>query len=70
MVNPRLKPIYYKADAYTYLNIYKTSAAEYGLQASMYSSQKLLAEEKLQPAALAPRTQSSLNHFIGLQEDD
>jgi hypothetical protein len=63
--NPKLKPVYYKADAYTHLNIYKASAAEYGLQASNYSSQKLLAEEKLQQAALTSRTQSSLNRFIG-----
>jgi hypothetical protein len=34
--------IYYKADAYTYLNIYGKNAADYGLQASVYSSQKLL----------------------------
>ncbi|KAK7183357.1 hypothetical protein PSPO01_10606 [Paraphaeosphaeria sporulosa] len=63
VVNPKLKPIYYKADAYTYLNIYKASAGDYGLQASTYSSQKLLADEKLQHAALTPRTQSSLNRF-------
>ncbi|KAF2445813.1 DUF1917-domain-containing protein [Karstenula rhodostoma CBS 690.94] len=66
VVDPKLKPIYYKADAYTYLDIYKTSAAEYGLQASTYSSQKLLSEEKLQQAALNPRKQSSLNRFVGL----
>lgn len=61
MVDLKLKPIYYKTDAYTYLNVYKESAAECGLQASSYSSQKLLAGEKLQQAALTPRTQSSLN---------
>jgi hypothetical protein len=33
--------IYYKSDAYTYLDIY--SKNEYGLQASVYASQKMLA---------------------------
>ncbi|KAL1593899.1 hypothetical protein SLS60_010632 [Paraconiothyrium brasiliense] len=64
VVNQRNKPVYYKPDAYTYLDIYKASAAEYGLQASLYSSQRLLAEENLQQAVLIPRTQSSLNRFV------
>ncbi|KAJ4346938.1 uncharacterized protein N0V89_010871 [Didymosphaeria variabile] len=64
VVTQRNKPVYYKPDAYTYLDIYKASAAEYGLQASVYSSQKLLAEEKPQQAVLSPRTQSSLNRFV------
>lgn len=37
------KGIYYKSDAYTYLDIYAKNAADYGLQASVYSSQKMLA---------------------------
>lgn len=41
------RPIYYKSDAYTSLNIYKHTAAEYGLQPSLYSSQKLLSEYRL-----------------------
>ncbi|KAF2711646.1 DUF1917-domain-containing protein [Pleomassaria siparia CBS 279.74] len=36
--------IYYKSDPYTYLNIYGSNAAQYGLQASLYSSQKMFAE--------------------------
>lgn len=34
--------IFYKSDVYTYLDIYGQNAAEYGLQASVYSSQKML----------------------------
>lgn len=41
------KPIYYKSDPYTILNIYRETAASYGLQASLYSSQKMLAEANL-----------------------
>lgn len=37
------KGLYYKSDAYTYLGIYGGNSAEYGLQASAYSSQKMLA---------------------------
>ena len=35
--------IYYKADVYTYLGIYHQNANEYGLQASQYSSNNMLA---------------------------
>ncbi|KAH7119131.1 hypothetical protein B0J11DRAFT_440288 [Dendryphion nanum] len=34
--------IFYKSDAYTYLDIYGKNASDYGLQASMYSSQMML----------------------------
>lgn len=36
------KGIYYKADVYTYLDIFSNNAADYGLQASLYSSKYLL----------------------------
>ncbi|KAF2661741.1 DUF1917-domain-containing protein, partial [Lophiostoma macrostomum CBS 122681] len=49
LVNPG-RGIYYKSDAYTYLDIYGQNAAEYGLQASVYSSQKLLASASLPQA--------------------
>lgn len=32
------RTIYYKTDAFTYLNLYKQTASEYGLQASLYNS--------------------------------
>ncbi|KAF2012037.1 DUF1917-domain-containing protein [Aaosphaeria arxii CBS 175.79] len=34
--------IFYKSDAYTYLDIYGSNAPAYGLQASLFSSKKLL----------------------------
>lgn len=40
LVNPGERPIYYKCDAYTYLDI--TSKNEYGLKASMFSSRDVL----------------------------
>lgn len=38
----RKKGIYYKADVYTHLDIFSNNAGDYGLQASMYSSNNLL----------------------------
>jgi hypothetical protein len=58
------KSIYYKSDPYTYLNIYGETATQYGLQASLYSSQKMLAELRLAKAASIPqKKQSSLRGF-------
>lgn len=37
------RSIYYKTDAYTYLDLYSATADKYGLQASLYSSHKMLA---------------------------
>lgn len=54
---PPGKGLYYKADAYTYLNIYGNN--EYGLQASLYSSQKLLASAKSQQARPNPQKKQS-----------
>ncbi|KAF2747164.1 DUF1917-domain-containing protein [Sporormia fimetaria CBS 119925] len=39
----RGRGIYYKTDVYTYLDIYGKNAEDYGLRASLYSSQNLLA---------------------------
>ena len=36
------KGIYYKADVYTYLDIFSNNAADYGLKASMYASKDIL----------------------------
>ncbi|KAF2267418.1 DUF1917-domain-containing protein [Lojkania enalia] len=54
--------IYYKSDPYTLLDIYSSNAADYGLQASMYSSQKMLAAANIQNPSPAPqRKQTSLD---------
>jgi hypothetical protein len=53
------KTIYYKSDVYTYLGIYKETATTYGLQASLYSSQKLLAEANLARAPSIPQQRQS-----------
>jgi hypothetical protein len=56
--------IYYKADVYTYLDIYGGNAAEYGLQASVYSSQTMLAGGKFTQSKPAPqKKQSTLDAF-------
>jgi hypothetical protein len=51
--------IYYKSDAYTYLDIYGQNATEYGLQASVYSSQKMLASANSARATPAPQKKRS-----------
>jgi len=59
------KPIYYKSDSYTHLGINSKTAAEYGLQASLYNSHKMLAEASLAKTAPTPqRKQSTLNGFF------
>ena len=57
--------IYYKSDTYTYLDIYGNTAPMYGLQASLYSSFKLLAEVNLPKAKTSPqKQQASINKFF------
>ncbi|KAF1973312.1 DUF1917-domain-containing protein [Bimuria novae-zelandiae CBS 107.79] len=56
--------IHYKSDPYTCLNIYRQTAAQYGLKASLYSSQELLAEGEQEYDVLYPLTQSNLNRFL------
>lgn len=54
------KCIYYKSDAYTYLHLYSRNAPDYGLQASAFSSQSMLAAEKRSKAKATPQTQFTL----------
>lgn len=49
------KTIYYKSDPYTLLDIYSKTAGQFGLQASLFSSQQMLAEARDVRAALFPR---------------
>jgi hypothetical protein len=57
--------IYYKSDPYTHLNIYSKTAPQYGLQASLYSSQKMLADANLAKSDPIPqKQQSTLNGFF------
>jgi hypothetical protein len=45
------RSVYYKSDGFTYLDLYKQTAAEYGLQASLYTSFKMMAAAKVAKAA-------------------
>lgn len=57
-----IRGIYYKSDAYTYLDIYGPTASEFGLQASLHSSRNLLAAvNRSQP--MPQRTQTTLDAF-------
>ncbi|PSN64764.1 DUF1917-domain-containing protein [Corynespora cassiicola Philippines] len=57
--------IYYKSDAYTHLDIYGENAAQYGLQASIYSSQKLLSGGKdPKPTSVWRKQQSKAGDFL------
>ncbi|CAN9190051.1 unnamed protein product [Alternaria alternata] len=59
------RTIYYKPDAYTYLNLVRDTAVEYGLQASLYNSRSLLAADKVpKSASLAQKKQSTLSGFL------
>ncbi|RYN67787.1 hypothetical protein AA0118_g1643 [Alternaria tenuissima] len=59
------KTIYYKPDAYTYLNLVRDTAAEYGLQASLYNSRSLLAADKVpKSASTTQKKQSTLSGFL------
>ena len=49
------KSIYYKPDAYTYLDLTRETASKYGLQASLYNSRSLLANGKASKSALLPQ---------------
>ncbi|KAF2876795.1 hypothetical protein BDV95DRAFT_561583 [Massariosphaeria phaeospora] len=58
------RAIYYKSDPYTWLDIYSQNAAQYGLQASLYSSQKMLASGQSPKSQPVPqKKQSSLSRF-------
>lgn len=60
------RTIYYKSDAYTYLNLYKETAAEYGLQAGLYNSFKMMNASKLNKATSSGphKKQSKLNSYF------
>ncbi|KAF2821754.1 DUF1917-domain-containing protein [Ophiobolus disseminans] len=59
------RSIYYKSDAYTYLDLYKQTAEEYGLQASLYSSYKMMAAGNLAKAkSSTSKRQSTLNNYF------
>lgn len=59
------RSIYYKSDAYTYLNLYKQTAVEYGLQASLYNSFTMMATGRLSKASATPqKKQSTLNNYF------
>jgi hypothetical protein len=59
------RSIYYKSDAFTYLDLYKQTASEYGLQASLYTSYKMISATKLsQATALSGKKQKALNNYF------
>ncbi|KAE8843265.1 hypothetical protein PTNB73_01310 [Pyrenophora teres f. teres] len=59
------KSIYYKPDAYTYLDITGEKASEYDLRASLYNSRSLLADGKdSKSASLPQKKQSMLDRFF------
>ncbi|KAH8726504.1 hypothetical protein GQ44DRAFT_705741 [Phaeosphaeriaceae sp. PMI808] len=59
------RSIYYKSDAFTYLDLYNQTSSEYGLQASLYTSAKMMATAKLsQKTSLPQKKQISLNSYF------
>jgi hypothetical protein len=59
------RSIYYKSDAFTYLDLYKQTATEYGLQASLYTSLKMMAAAQLSKAKSIPgKKQKTLNSYF------
>ena len=59
------KTIYYKSDAYTYLDLKSATAAQYCLQASSYNSRTLMAAGMVPKASsLTQKKQSTLNKFF------
>jgi hypothetical protein len=62
---PSGRSIYYKSDAFTYLDLYKETAQEYGLQASLYTSFKMMAAGKVAKAeASTGKKQKTLNSYF------
>ncbi|KAF2032072.1 DUF1917-domain-containing protein [Setomelanomma holmii] len=61
---PSGRPIYYKSDAFTHLDLYKETAAEYGLQASLYTSTKLMAAAKISKATSSAKQRPTLNQYF------
>jgi hypothetical protein len=62
---PSGQSVYYKSDAFTYLDLYKQTASEYGLQASLYASSKMMAAAKLSKATPSSgKKQKTLNNYF------
>lgn len=55
---PQGRSIYYKSDAFTYLDLYSATANKYGLQASLYTSQKMLAAARAAELSTSQNTAS------------
>ncbi|KAF2850243.1 DUF1917-domain-containing protein [Plenodomus tracheiphilus IPT5] len=59
------RTLYYKHDAYTYLDIRSATASKYGLQASLYNSRTMKMAGKLPKASTSPlKKQSTLNKYF------
>lgn len=50
--------IYYKSDAFTHLDLYSATATNYGLQASLYNSSKMLAAARAAELSASQNTAS------------
>jgi hypothetical protein len=62
---PEGRGIYYKSDAWTYLDLYRETADKYGLQASLYTSHKMLTADRLAKASsTSPKKQTTLKGFF------
>jgi hypothetical protein len=62
---PSGRSIYYKSDAFTYLDLYKQTASEYGLQASLYTSYKMMAASKVaNTAPSSTKRQKTLSSYF------
>jgi hypothetical protein len=62
---PEGRGIYYKTDAWTYLDLYRETAEQYGLQASLYTSHKMLTAARLAKASsTSPKKQTTMKSFL------
>lgn len=61
---PHGRSIYYKSDAFTYLDLYSATANQYGLQASLYNSQKMLATARAAELSASQNTASQQERRI------
>ncbi|KAF1354115.1 hypothetical protein EJ07DRAFT_182750 [Lizonia empirigonia] len=58
------RSIYYKSDAFTYLDLYSATASKYGLQASLYTSHKMLAAARAAHLSISQNTASQQERKI------
>ncbi|KAF2625710.1 DUF1917-domain-containing protein [Macroventuria anomochaeta] len=58
------RSIYYKSDAFTYLDLYSATANKYGLQASLYTSTKMLAAARAAELSASQNTCSQQERKI------